>query len=613
MPAPQQPDNDTDYINSLDYDNWSYKLKERVSVMETNMKRNVDSRRLRYTEIDIEKERAAGKIGADEVFVPQHIIDTNIRREQASYVQYLTQSNRACILQNINDVAMDCTALEKDLTNRLRYNDWQIPMFAAVDGFQQNGYSVVELCFDEAKPGNVCFEEVQLGDFGVAVDTKDVQQEELVSRNHYFSKTELLEMSQPDSPWKFNREQVMTVINSEPSSTEDVSTSSTERSLYRIQKVMFRVNGIVQVAWSCQDKCSDWIREPRPLFIGKKRAVQVPIAVNPLIMPPGAPRQPAMTTTFEDVFETEYPYVIFPYLISENNTIDKLKGRVYLDQDTQTAVTSMMSAVCSAMRRASMMLFSRETEDPNADIGMQKNVQFKNGAILDAKLKQFQLNYPDPSMLGAIQALVTSNQSETSKVNFAANNRKDSRKTAAEINASTQEAASLSTVQVVLFSTALKKLYTSAFLVIKSRVAAGLIMVSEELKALYALDYSVRPSGDVDVIERQQMINAMMQAWPVMQNTPAAMAFLSDLLSKMFPDSAPKYIKIFTDAQAAQASQQAQQQQAMLQMAQGVGKNIIELSKRPEMFSETGKIHALPIIEQTAARLSEFVQPEDVG
>lgn len=607
------PDTDTDYINSLDYDNWSYKLKERVSVMETNMKRNVDSRRLRYTEIDIEKERAAGKIGADEVFVPQHIIDTNIRREQASYVQYLTQSNRACILQNINDISMDCTVLEKDLTNRLRYNDWQIPMFATVDGFQQNGYSVLELCLDEIKPGNICFEEVQLGDFGVSVDTKDVQQEELVSRNRYFSKTELLEMSEPDSPWKFNRKQVMTVINSEPSSTEDVSTSSTERSLYRIQKVMFRVKGIVHVAWCCQDKCSDWIREPRPLFIGKKKAVQVPIAVNPLIMPPGAPRQQAMAVTYEDEFEVEYPYVIFPYLISENNTIDKLKGRVYLDQDTQTAVTSMMSSVCSAMRRASMMLFSRETEDPNGDVGMQKNVQFKNGAILDAKLKQFQLNYPDPSMLGAIQALVTANQSETSKVNFAANNRKDSRKTAAEINASTQEAASLSTVQVVLFSTALKKLYTSAFRVIKSRVAAGLIVVSEELKALYALDYSVRPSGDVDVIERQQMINAMMQAWPVMQNTPAAMAFLSDLLSKLFPDSAPKYIKIFTDAEQAKASQQAQQQQAMMQMAQGVGKNIIELSKRPEMFSETGKIHALPIIEQTANRLSEFIGAEDVG
>jgi hypothetical protein len=251
-------------------------------------------------------------------------------------------------------------------------------------------------------------------------------------------------------------------------------------------------------------------------------------------------------------------------------------------------------------------------EDPNDDMLLQKNVQFKTGSLINSKIKQFQLTVPDPSALGAIQALVTANQAETSKVNFAAQNRKDSRKTATEISAASQEAANLSTVQVVLFSTSLKKLYTCSFLVIKSRVAAGLLAVNDTLKALYTRNYSVRPSGDVDVIERQQLVAAMMQAWPVVQNTPAAQSFLSDLLLKMFPDSAPKYIKIFEQVQAQQQTQEAQQQAVMMQTAQSIGKNIIELSKRPEMFSETGKVHALPIIQQTAQQLSNLIQPEQV-
>jgi len=614
MSAPVNPVDSTDYVNSSDYDKLSFKLKSLVSVMETSMQRNVQSRRLRYTEIDIEAKRASGEIGPDEIYVPQHIIDTNIRREQASYIQYLTQSQRACIFQNVNDTTQDTTILEKDFTNRVRYNDWQIPMFANIDSFQQNGYSVLEMIFDESKPGSVAYEEIQLGDFGIAVDTKDIQQQEMVARNFYFTKTELMEMSEPGSNWKFERSQVEKILAGQPQATDDTTNSSSERSLYRVQKVMFRVKGIVQVAWACYGRCDGWVRQPRPLFLGRKKAVITQTLTSTIIPLSAQQIMPTQTVTYQDDFETQYPYYVFPYLISENNTIEKLKGRVYLDQDTQTAVSSLFSSICTGYRRASMLLFSRDTDDPNGDVGMKKNVQFKNGAILDNKLKSFNLPYPDPSSLSAVMALMTTNQAETSKVNFAANNRKDSRKTATEVQASTQEAASLSTVQVVLFSTALKKLYTVSFEIISSRVNAGLIEVAPDVKPYYdaKLKYSIRPAGDVDVIERQNMISSMMSAWPVMQGTPAATAFLSDILSKMFPEHASKYIKIFSEADAAAKSQQVIQQQAMMGRAMEIGKQLITLSGRPEMFSETGKIHVLPIIQNVAQELASFIKPNQV-
>lgn len=610
MPAPVNPSDDVAYVNSTEYDKLSYKIKNLVSVMNTAMQRNIQSRRLRYIEIDIEAKRASGEIGADEVFVPQHIIDTNIRREQASYVQYLTQSQRACIFQCVDEVSLDTTLLEKDFTNRVRYNDWQIPMFANIDGFQQNGYSVLEMVFDPSKPGSLSYDDVTLGDFGVTVDAKEIQQQEMVCRNVYFTKTELLEMSEPNSDWGFDRAQIDKVIAGHPNKpTDDTTNSAADRSLYMLQKVMFRVNKIVHVGWACSDKCDGWIRQPRPLFLGRKKAVAKPQAVQ-MIVPAGAQIQPQIE--WVDDFETQYPFYVFPYLISENNTIDKLKGRVYLDQDTQTAVTSMFSSITTGYRRASMMLFSRENDDPNPDTGMKKNVQFKNGAIIDSKVKQFQLSWPDPSALSAVMALVSANQAETSKVNFAANNRKDSRKTAAEVNASTQEAASLSTVQVVLFSTALKQLYTVSFEIISSRVQAGLIQVASDILPFYARRYSIRPAGDVDVIERQQIVNAMMAAWPVMKETPAASAFLSDILSKMFPETASKYIKIFQEAEAQAKSQQAMQQKAMMQEAVNIGQKLITLSSRPEMFSDTGKIHVLPAIQDIAQELSKFIGPQQV-
>jgi hypothetical protein len=599
-------DSSTEYINTSDYSKLENKLKNIVSVMDTLQSRSTVARKMRYTEVDIEVERAAGRIAPDEVFVPQHIVDTNIRREQASYIQYITQSNRACILQDVNEPSSDTTLLERDLTNRIRYNDWQIPMFACVDGFQQNGYGVIEQLFDTTKPGNISYDFVQLGDFGMPLDTKDVQEAEIIARNYYFSKTALLAMAAPGSEWEFDMVQVKRVTDVEPSATDDISTSSGDRSLYKIQKVMFRIDGIVQVAWSCEGRCDDWIRQPRPLFIGRKQQAPQQAVNIPLLGGRSIPLPPQ----YVDKYETDYPYFIFPYLISENNTVDKLKGRVYLDQDTQTAATSLLSSFCTAHRRASGLYFSKDTSDPNDDTAMQKNVFLKTGALINAKISQFQLSPPSSDMVSAVQMLVTSNQAETSKVNFAAQNRKDSRKTATEISASTQEAASLSTVQVVLYSTSLKKLYTSSFMVIKSRVAAGLILVTPDLQALYSKEYSVRPAGDTDVIERQQLVNAMMAAWPVIQQTPIAQAFLMDLLAKMFPDQAPKYIKIIQDSIAQQQSAQAQQQQMMMQQAHQIGQQLIQLADRPEMFSTTGKNFALPAIQQVAQQLSQFIQPK---
>ena len=426
-----------------------------------------------------------------------------------------------------------------------------------------------------------------------------MQEAELLGRSYFFSRTKLVALAN-DPNTGFQLDQVMKIVEGEPiSGLSDAVIDSKDKSLYKIDKVMFRVKGIVHVAWTCESRCDNWLCLPRPLFIGR-RAPYSQEETQQLVMQAaqtGKPLDQNILATGQKAYETDYPYVIFPYLVSENDTIGQLKGRVYLDQDTQEAATSLMSSFCTAHRRAAGMYFSKDTDDPNADLIMQKNVYFEQGCLIPSKVKQFQLTAPDADVMQAIQSVISANQNETSQVNFAAQNRKDSRKTATEISAASQSQQNLSTVQVVLFSSALRQVYQLMFDIMQSRIVAGLIKdVTPELKALYGRVYTIKPAGDVDVIERQQLVQAMMTAWPVMQTTAAAPLFLADMLMKMFPEQGPRYIQAIQ-----QAAMQQQQQQAMLQ--QRVAPGIQALAANPHLLSEEGQQKALPAIQQVAAQL----------
>jgi len=630
-------DKNLEYINSTDYKKLVSKINNLKDVAFDLTAKSLASRKLRYAEIDIEVERKAGRIAPDEMYVPAHIIDTNIRREQSSYIQYITQSPRAVILKDRVDPSFDLSLLEVDLTEKLRFDGWQLSMYANIDGFQANGYGVMETVQDLNNPGELGREYVQYGDFSFIADTRDLQKTEMVGRSYYFTKTKLDSLRKStNEEEKWNSEQVEKLLKSEPNDEQSQvysGTSTINRSLYKIMKVMFRVKGIVQVGWCCPIICDDWLRKPRPLFLGRRKinkdaAKAAPIVQAALKAPIGGQSavwmvkklNPSLKDSHisqiedglppsDEEYETMYPYFLYPYLISENDTIANLKGRVFLDQDTQNATSSLMSATLTQARRASGLYFSKDTTDPNDDFLMQKNVHFKTGAIINGKLKEMKLDAPDPQMFTAINLLVSANQQETSQVNFAESNRQqDSRKTATAIKASMQQQQQLSGVQVTLFSIAIKNQYTYECDIIKSRVLAGLITVSPQVAALYARTWTVKPSGDTDVIEKQQLIQAMQQAWPIMQNTGAAEPFLTDLLEKMFPDGSAKYIAAMQQQKQQQNSQQAQQMQQAMGVAQQVGAGISHLADHPEYFSETGRIHAFPVVQQAAEQVKQMTQ-----
>lgn len=615
-----------EYINSTDYSILSDRIKKLEVVINDQSEKLQTVRKLRFADIDIDSEREQGRILPDELYIPQHIVDTNIRREQPGYVQFDTQSPRAVICSDNDDLAFDLSLLEKDLTKKLRYSGWQLARFSNIDGLQANGYGVMEVIYDQTKPGEIASEYVQYGDFAFLLDTRNIQDAEMVCRVYYFSKTKLLDLcGDPTKPSDadFSRSQVEKILDTDPASicgsTFDDSMSNADRSLYPLKKVMFRVGGIVHVGWAYPNVCDSWVRMPRPLYIGRRELLPMPNPQQMLQNPMALIKNPmALMQTIKqlaggpppskEVYETDYPYIIYPYLISENDTISQYKGRAYLDQYTQEAVTSLTSSLVTKTRRSAGLYASKNSDDPNDDLAMQRNTILQNGKIMNSKITFFELSPPDPSSYAAVQALTAANQNETSQVNFAVNNRKDSRKTAKEIEVAQQQASLLSTVQVVLYSISSCEQYTLMVDIIVSRVKAGLIKVDQKVRPLYERNFTLKPSGDVDVIEKQQLIQSMTSAWPVIQNTAAAPVFMGDLIEMMFPVNSAKYLQAIQQAQQQAQSQQAQQAQQMQQMLSQLGQEIVYLSKHADMFSDTGRIHAFPKVEYIASQIEQIQQ-----
>ena len=631
---------DQEYIDTTDYKKLVGKINNLKDVSFDLTNKSLASRKLRYAEIDLEVERKAGRIAPDELYVPQHIIDTNIRREQSSYIQFITQSPRAVILKDQQEPSLDLSLLEVDLTEKLRFPGWQPPAYSCIDGFQANGYGIMETVQALDNPGEIGREYVQFGDFSFIADTRDLQKAEMLARAYYFTRTKLISLTKLENEEdRWDKDQVDKITSSEPNDEQAQiysGTTTVNRSLYKIMKIMFRVKGTVYVGWACPVFCGEWLRKPRKLFLGRRKLHSGANKAAALVANLQGPAKaialrvakatvPGMTDEHigqiqnglpasDPEYETEYPYFLYPYLISENDTIANLKGRVFLDQDCQNAASSLMSSTLTQARRAAGLYFSKDTTDPNDDFLMQKNIHFKTGALINGKIKEFKLDAPAAEMFQAINLLVAANQQETSQVNFAESNRQqDSRKTATAIKASMQQQQQLSGVQVTLFSVALKDQYTYEAMIIKSRVTAGLIEVTPVLKTLYARNWTVKPSGDVDVIQKQQLLQSMENAWPIMQSTPAAQAFLSDYLTMRFPDYAQKYIALFQQDQQQKQSAQAQQMQQTVGVAQQVGEGISHLASHPEYFSETGRIHAFPVIQQAAEKYEQLKKGANNG
>ena len=540
-------------LNPNDFGTIRSYLQGMVNDWEHRCEKARENRKTRDVQISVETLRREGTLDEDETIVPVRIIDTNITREQPAYINYIKNSRRVAIFSCLDNPNLPTDRIELEFTRGMTYTSWESAHFKTLDGAQTHGWDAVEVVYDTSKPFHVGIEHVGHDNLFWPQTCVDLQQAPRVIRAYDYT---LLELKMFVEKFGWDQTQVAQIQNSRNTGRKEAETC-------RIYKVLFKEDGYVKVAWfSLADGCSDWLKAPMPHYVGINE--QDPVSGE------WAP------STIKD-----YPIFLLPYRESEKKKLVDRHGRVFIDGPKQEAQTGILSAFINGVSRASRVLASPKQDDGTGNsVKEVANQEMQGGTILDKPIDFYNPPYPDFQILKALSYLDTSNSNETNQTNFAVMNREDSRKTAKEITLAEQQSQLLNSVQLTLFSTYIRSIYSFAWLIVQSQALQGLIrflLINKQQPQTSPVDgqpiidqqtgqpvmvdnwqndfdtikheFELRAAGDVDVIQKSERIQQMKQDWPVVQNTPLSMTFLMDLIRLSYPDKGEQYARILEQGQ----------------------------------------------------------------
>jgi len=564
QPAIVNPEsNPPDYDELFDYS----KAKIRINRMIDDWRAECDAtekrRKERYVDLDIESLRQAGDIQKDETFVPNRVIDTNIMRELPEFMAFLKQSNRLAIFNCVSNPEVQTDNIEIAFTKGLTYQGWYKQFKKMVDGASLHGWDSIEVVFDETKPLHVGFEHIGHDRLFYNIKCSDIQDSEFLIRKYDVTLLRL---------------QSFKAKGFDPAQVDKIFQTNTARrkrdETVVIYKVFHKFNNCVYVEWYSRDSNVDnWLKEPEKLKIGigeqqspGGELQQIDIAAGQGGMSP--------PKIWVDKEVDLYPTFQYLYKDDECETITDHVGRGFLDAPMQEAHTAIVSGFVNGLLRAANVYASPTTDDgESADI-KQLDVELTHGGIYSKPLNFFHTDYPDVSVLTAMQYLSTMNAQSTGKTSFAVSNRKDSRKTAKELSLAEKEEQQTESVGLADFSEDLRAIFSFTWIIVQSQALQGKIpflqkqvpimiptpvpgpmgvemqmiesgeMESVNDNEVIAETYEIRPAGDVDVIERKNKIQQMQIDWPVIQTTALAPKFLEEYVRLSYPDKAETYTKI---------------------------------------------------------------------
>lgn len=506
--------------------------------------RTSNNRMERFKDINIKALRDKQELKADQYLLPVRTIESNIRREQPAYINYLKQSRRLLIFKDIVEPLRVTTSLEDEFSRGMTYSGWEIPQFKCIDGSQTHGWDAVEVVFDETKPLHVGIEHVGNDRLIFPVDAINIQDCEIICKLVTVTSKQLKRLAKD---FQFSPIEIQKLL--------DLQSENKKEATINIYKKFCKYENIVYVSWFSL-KCDDWLKAPDKLYLGRNQlettVIEVPVpTIDPITGQPTVVMQPQTQQNWVPVNESLYPIFILPYNETEQFKIVSHKGRVFLDKPKQEAKTANLSQFLNGCQRGSTLYPSPKTgyEKTAKEV---ETIKLGDSLIPPFPIDYFTPPYPDAVMLSLQQYLDTYDSQEIGQINFAALNRKDSRKTATEVSAAQQEASQLSSVQLTLFSTFIREVYTFAWEIVKSRAAQEKIvfLVDQEtgrndIESVNRL-YDIRAAGDVDVVKRSELIQQYKEFWPVIANTPLANIFLSRLVRLIFPDEGDMYANILS-------------------------------------------------------------------
>lgn len=557
-------------------------------------------RKLRAVDVNVKQMKETGALAKDETYIPIRTIDTNISREKPPFVSYLKQPQRLMIFTPANaPTDTDCRELDKAFTKGLTYTGWELPHFKCLDGAQAHGWDFVEVEYNTSYQYNVCVEHVGHDNliFDLA-DTIDIQNAEFLCRKFSVSIEQIKRFVD-----KYGFDPVQ-VANIKDKMENDKNTVDRNKTIY---KLFFKEKGVVHTGWfSLDGEVTNWLKMPSPAFIGIKQQVQVPSRLNIFGIPLAPP-----TTQWQNAALQMYPIFPLYYEVTEDPKIRNRKGRTWKDEYKQEAQIAMVTSYVNGCMKASK-IYGSPKADTQGD-GMkpkQIDIELFKGAIIDKPFDFWNFPYPEPTMLQGIEYLDIQNQQETGQVNFAVNNRTDSRKTAKEVQSAENQYAQLTGVNVCLYAIYIRQVYNFVWKIVQSQALQGNInflqiptqtgnaltgvqTVYVNDTARISRDYDLRPAGDIDFIERQFILASMQQDMQWVSAVPGLREeFYADFVKIRYAEKGEKYAALIKQASTLTAT------------LAGAGQFIAQIMKIPE-FQD-----APPEVVQAGAQILQGISAQ---
>ena len=530
-----------------------------------------DARANRALDIDVEAMRADGKLLPHQTIIGQRIIDINISRAITDYVSYITQSRRLAIFEpNNKSLNIDTNLLEMEFRRVMTYDGYISDYVKWADCALCHGWGAVDGCYDPTKPGAYSVEYVSAGNLMFDLRVKCIQQAPMVARRFEITTVDLREFA---LDYDFDP-QVTEELYRKLDEREKGSPSAPEECNY-IYKVFYKEGGKVQTCWYSKD-LQKYLKAPEPFYNGVDRQ-----QIKPVIPNPANPKITGPQVEWVPEDETEYPFFLEQTRLTEDESISRAFGFAIRDFYTQEAATSIWSATVNGTTEAANVMWAPKNPNLEAPIApKQLSMTVQHGAIWDTPMEAFHPPYPPENLPRTLEMLRSQNAEDTNQISFAVNNRRDTRKTATEIEAAQAQDSQMSSVAVTNWATAIGCLLNHAWRVIKSQALQGKIKFCQietvdpatgqpsyvNNVELIKQDYKILPAGTVDYVERIERINSMQTDWPIVGPTAAGPVFLEEYLRVKYPTIAEKLIAPLQQQQA-NALQMVQAMQPILQAA----------------------------------------------
>jgi hypothetical protein len=516
-------------------------------------KREEHNQKMRRHIVDVNAMRANNALREHDTYIAVRTIDLNIKNAIPLKLQYL-KSNARLLMFSPGDQA----ELDAEMTRVLKYNQWEIPFIRCFNSSELNGIGYVKVVHDVTKPGHVSIDHVPYGSIFYNRNVENLEHAPLIAEKHIVTS---VSFDAYDAFENFDKNtKAYENILAELKQDEQNKKNYSQLQKCVIYEVFFKNSGFVYRGWYYKNG-DTWLKRPEKFTNGivAKRST---FAVTGYEVDEQQTYEPSASVT--------YPYCAHVLNITDILAHNEIYGRADQDAYLQEAQTQLMTAMVNGAKAASVPMFAPAGRvDSEARAPKQTELKVSPYKIWDAPMQSFGVSYPDPMLMRIMDWVTQQNALEKSQVSWAVNNRRDTRKTASEIQAAGAMQSQLSSEAILTTSLFLTDVYRKAWEIVRSAALQNnIVFLKDNSKREEILTgvYDIRPAGDIDFLEREKKIDNILQDLAIFTNTPISQKLLIEYIKLKYAANAEAWIPLLeggADKQLIQALLQALGEVAM--------------------------------------------------